>query len=65
VRATLPELPPQKRERFQAQFGLSAYDASVLASSREQADYFEKVVSISRRRQAGRQLGHGRAGQPA
>jgi aspartyl-tRNA(Asn)/glutamyl-tRNA(Gln) amidotransferase subunit B len=46
VRATLPELPPQKRERFQAQFGLSAYDASVLASSREQADYFEKVVSI-------------------
>ncbi|KMM80427.1 Asp-tRNA(Asn)/Glu-tRNA(Gln) amidotransferase subunit GatB [Pseudomonas deceptionensis] len=47
VRATLPELPPQKRERFQLQFGLSAYDASVLASSREQADYFEKVVSIS------------------
>ena len=47
VRATLPELPPQKRERFQSQFGLSAYDASVLASSREQADYFEKVVSIS------------------
>ena len=45
--ATLPELPPQKRERFQSQFGLSAYDASVLASSREQADYFEKVVSIS------------------
>ncbi len=47
VRATLPELPPQKRERFQSQFGLSAYDASVLASSREQADYFEQVVSIS------------------
>ncbi|MES2869774.1 MAG: Asp-tRNA(Asn)/Glu-tRNA(Gln) amidotransferase subunit GatB, partial [Pseudomonadota bacterium] len=47
VRATLPELPPQKRERFQSQFGLSAYDASVLASSREQADYFEHVVSIS------------------
>eukprot|EP01132_Coremiostelium_polycephalum_P019173 gene19173-22814_t len=47
VRATLPELPPQKRERFQAQFGLSVYDASVLASSREQANYFEKVVSIA------------------
>jgi aspartyl-tRNA(Asn)/glutamyl-tRNA(Gln) amidotransferase subunit B len=30
VRATLPELPPQKRERFQSQFGLSAYDANVL-----------------------------------
>ncbi|MEO8489943.1 Asp-tRNA(Asn)/Glu-tRNA(Gln) amidotransferase subunit GatB [Pseudomonas sp.] len=47
VRATLPELPQQKRERFQEQFGLSVYDASVLASSREQADYFEKVVNIA------------------
>ncbi|MFJ2289850.1 Asp-tRNA(Asn)/Glu-tRNA(Gln) amidotransferase subunit GatB, partial [Pseudomonas iridis] len=46
VRATLPELPPQKRERFQEQFGLSVYDASVLATSREQADYFEKVAAI-------------------
>src|ERR1700712_1656977 len=46
TRATLPELPPQKREPFRAQFGLPAYDASVLASSREQADYYEKVVSI-------------------
>jgi aspartyl-tRNA(Asn)/glutamyl-tRNA(Gln) amidotransferase subunit B len=47
TRTTLPELPPQKRERFQSQFGLSTYDASVLASSREQADYFEQVVSIA------------------
>jgi aspartyl-tRNA(Asn)/glutamyl-tRNA(Gln) amidotransferase subunit B len=43
VRASLPELPVQKRERFEAQFGLSAYDASVLAASRELADYFEQV----------------------
>src|SRR5574344_2636461 len=28
LRQTLPELPTQKRERFQSQFGLSAYDAS-------------------------------------
>ncbi len=47
VRANLPELPPQKRERFQSQYGLSLYDASVLASSREQAEYFEQVVAIS------------------
>lgn len=46
VRAGLPELPPQKVERFQSQYGLSAYDANVLASSREQADYFEEVVKI-------------------
>ena len=46
VRASLPELPPQKRERFQSQYGLSAYDATVLASSREQADYFEQVAAL-------------------
>src|SRR5690606_34610805 len=33
----------QKRERFQSEFGLSAYDASVLSASREMADYFEQV----------------------
>ncbi|MWK55378.1 Asp-tRNA(Asn)/Glu-tRNA(Gln) amidotransferase subunit GatB [Pseudomonas otitidis] len=43
VRAQLPELPVQKRERFESQFGLSAYDASVLSASREMADYFEAV----------------------
>ena len=43
VRAELPELPQQKRERFQAEFGLSTYDASVLSAQREMADYFEEV----------------------
>ena len=44
VRATLPELPDPKRERFVKQYGLSEYDAGVLASSREMADYFETVA---------------------
>lgn len=43
VRAELPELPQQKRERFESEFGLSTYDASVLSASRELADYFEQV----------------------
>ena len=46
VRDELPELPPQKRERFQSEFGLSGYDASVLAASRELADYFEEVQRV-------------------
>lgn len=46
LRAQLPELPDQKRERFESQYGLSAYDASVLSASREMADYFEKVQTI-------------------
>ncbi|MFD1261103.1 Asp-tRNA(Asn)/Glu-tRNA(Gln) amidotransferase subunit GatB [Entomomonas asaccharolytica] len=46
VRAQLPELPNQKRQRLQQQFALSAYDATVLTASRELADYFEQVHSI-------------------
>ena len=47
VRATLPELPEAKRERFLKDYGLSAYDAAVLTSSRELADYYEAVVKQS------------------
>ena len=46
LRTELPELPTQKRERFEKDFGLSTYDASVLSASREMADYFEAVEKI-------------------
>ena len=46
VRAELPELPQQKRERFESEFGLSTYDASVLSAQRELADYFEEVQRV-------------------
>jgi aspartyl-tRNA(Asn)/glutamyl-tRNA(Gln) amidotransferase subunit B len=42
--AELPELPDDKRARFQSSYGLSAYDAGVLVSDRETADYFEAVA---------------------
>lgn len=44
VRATLPELPDAKAARFVSAYGLSAYDAGVLASSRELAAFYESVV---------------------
>ncbi|MHB9118057.1 MAG: Asp-tRNA(Asn)/Glu-tRNA(Gln) amidotransferase subunit GatB [Burkholderiales bacterium] len=44
VRATLPELPPAKRERFQREYALPGYDAGVLTASRELAAYFEDVA---------------------
>ncbi|MHB0774394.1 Asp-tRNA(Asn)/Glu-tRNA(Gln) amidotransferase subunit GatB [Halomonas sp. WWR20] len=45
-RGSLPELPTEKRRRFEAQLGLSAYDASVLSSSRAMAEYFEAVKEV-------------------
>lgn len=45
IRATLPELPNEKRDRFMSELGLSLYDASILTSSRELADYYEAVLA--------------------
>ena len=44
VRKTLPELPDEKKHRFMQEFGLSAYDAGVLTSSRELASYYEDAL---------------------
>ncbi|MER0214677.1 MAG: Asp-tRNA(Asn)/Glu-tRNA(Gln) amidotransferase subunit GatB [Nitrosomonas sp.] len=44
VKSALPELPQARRDRYVAEFGLSAYDAAVLTASRETADYFEAAV---------------------
>ncbi len=45
VRATLPELPDDKAARFARDYGLSPYDALVLTSARDLADFYEAVVS--------------------
>ncbi len=47
VRASLPELPDARRNRFIEQYSLSREDASLLTSSREMADYFESVTQVS------------------
>ncbi|SER20015.1 aspartyl-tRNA(Asn)/glutamyl-tRNA(Gln) amidotransferase subunit B [Nitrosomonas sp. Nm51] len=44
LQETLPELPQARRERYVSDFGLSAYDASVLTGSRELSEYFEATV---------------------
>jgi aspartyl-tRNA(Asn)/glutamyl-tRNA(Gln) amidotransferase subunit B len=41
VRAGLPELPDERRARFEAEYGLPEMDAEVLTSDRELAEYFE------------------------
>jgi aspartyl-tRNA(Asn)/glutamyl-tRNA(Gln) amidotransferase subunit B len=48
MRASLPELPNAKRDRFVADMSLSLYDASVLTSSRELANYFEAVLEATK-----------------
>ncbi len=44
-KSELPELPAQKRHRYESELGLSAYDARVLTEERETAEYFEAVIA--------------------
>jgi aspartyl-tRNA(Asn)/glutamyl-tRNA(Gln) amidotransferase subunit B len=46
VRAALPELPEEKRARFETEYALSAYDAGVLTASRSLADFFEETARV-------------------
>lgn len=43
-RADLPELPAQKRYRYETQWGLSPYDVRVLTDDKLVAEYFEATV---------------------
>jgi aspartyl-tRNA(Asn)/glutamyl-tRNA(Gln) amidotransferase subunit B len=46
IRAELPELPAEKKERFIKEFGIPSYDAGVLTASRDLAAYFEETVAL-------------------
>ena len=44
IRSGLPELPALRKDRFQRSWGLPEYDADLLTSSKNTADYFEEVL---------------------
>lgn len=45
VRATLPELPNAKRDRYINELKLSKYDASVITSNKAMADFYEQLLA--------------------
>jgi aspartyl-tRNA(Asn)/glutamyl-tRNA(Gln) amidotransferase subunit B len=44
LKADLPELPDEKKDRFCRDYGLSHYDAGVLVAEQANADFFETVA---------------------
>jgi len=44
IKASLPELPDAKKKRFVSEYGLTPYDAGVLAADADAAAYFETVA---------------------
>ena len=45
IHRTMPELPSERRARFEREMSLSAYDADVLTQRKDVADYFEAGVA--------------------
>ena len=45
IKATLPELPDEKKHRFMNEYGLSLYDSSVLIAEKSRAEYYETVAN--------------------
>ena len=52
LRKALPELPEAMSRRLQAEHSLSAYDARLITSSRETAQFFEQVAALADPKQA-------------
>jgi len=46
-KASLPELPDDKKARFISEYGLSPYDAGVLVAEQETANYFEEAAKVA------------------
>ncbi len=47
IRETMPELPEQRRKRYKNELRLSAYDATLLTSSRGEADFFDRSITAT------------------
>ncbi|MBM4176897.1 MAG: Asp-tRNA(Asn)/Glu-tRNA(Gln) amidotransferase subunit GatB [Ignavibacteria bacterium] len=47
IKNRLPELPDIRMQRFQSQYGLPKYDAEILTSEKELADYFEESAKLT------------------
>ncbi|MCZ6679816.1 MAG: Asp-tRNA(Asn)/Glu-tRNA(Gln) amidotransferase subunit GatB [Candidatus Poribacteria bacterium] len=47
LRSTLPELPAERRKRFVEEYGIPAYDAGFLTTTRQMADFFDETARLS------------------
>lgn len=47
LRQTLPELPDSIMHRMMNEYGLSAYDASVIVAEKEFAEWFDRTVTLA------------------
>ncbi|MEE3165614.1 MAG: Asp-tRNA(Asn)/Glu-tRNA(Gln) amidotransferase GatCAB subunit B, partial [Pseudomonadota bacterium] len=44
IKNSIPELPDERKKRFESDYSLSSYDSSILVGDKETADYFEELT---------------------
>jgi aspartyl-tRNA(Asn)/glutamyl-tRNA(Gln) amidotransferase subunit B len=49
IKASLPELPDEKKERFIREYGIPPYDATILTSDKDLADFYEETVKLTKK----------------
>ncbi|MDO8621298.1 MAG: Asp-tRNA(Asn)/Glu-tRNA(Gln) amidotransferase subunit GatB [Candidatus Levybacteria bacterium] len=49
IKSQIGELPEEKLKRFQAGFGLSAYDAEILTREKPMANFFEETIIVGKK----------------
>jgi aspartyl-tRNA(Asn)/glutamyl-tRNA(Gln) amidotransferase subunit B len=47
IRETMPELPREKRRKFESEYGLTVYQVQVLTATQSVSDYFEEATKVS------------------
>lgn len=47
IKATLPELPVQRYERLQSEFGLPEFESNLLTETKELGDYFFEAIKVA------------------
>ncbi|MBI5620039.1 Asp-tRNA(Asn)/Glu-tRNA(Gln) amidotransferase subunit GatB [Candidatus Gottesmanbacteria bacterium] len=53
LKAQIPELPDEKKQRFMTAYGLNEYDADMITETREKAEFFEECVKVARALETG------------
>ncbi len=46
IRSSIPELASERKEKYMKQYGLSAYDATVLVKDKAISDYYEEIIAL-------------------
>ena len=46
IRKSIPELAPERKNKYKTEYGLSDYDATIIVKDKKVSDYYEEVIKL-------------------